>query len=94
MKNYSILDELAAETDALEIQSRVRDIQTVISIPSNATNGDVIKILFPYVKIFDELPYSEKLHGSIIHTNIDGLATAFLKEWWNKSYKIESEVNE
>lgn len=45
--NKSDVINITAETGALETQSRVRQMPAIINIPNNATNGDVIKIMFP-----------------------------------------------
>ena len=64
-------------TGALETIS-----QTLLSIPipKNATNGDVIKAMFPNISIYE--------HGSTYSVNNE---YNFNSTWWNKPYKAESE---
>lgn len=61
-------------------------------IPDNATNGDVIKAIFPYI---DEKSKLFKDNGTQYDISVDiGTKWASLdfdKEWWNASYKAESE---
>ena len=58
----------------------VKNAKTVqaIPIPDNATNGDVIKAIFPNV-------YSEECDYDIFIT-LDG-DTRFTYDWWNAPYK-------
>lgn len=51
-------------------------------ISNNATNGDIIKALFPNMYI-EECDYD-------IFTTLDG-DTRFTYDWWNAPYKPESE---
>lgn len=51
-----------------------------IPIPDNATNGDVIKAMFPNV-------YSEECDYDIF-TTLDG-DTRFTYDWWNAPYRKE-----
>ena len=54
----------------------------VISIPNNATNGDVIKLLFPTAKTWaDEDEYCMK-----IDIPDDFTIECFDLGWWNKKY--------
>lgn len=48
---------------------------------SNATNGDVIKAMFPNISIYE--------HGSTYSVNNE---YNFNSTWWNKPYKAEREV--
>lgn len=60
-------------------------------IPENATNGDIIKIMFPDVEVteikgsFDK----DKLLG--YRTWLGGRSQDYLLDWWNAPYKKESE---
>ena len=45
----------------------------------NATNGDVIKIMFPNMQF--------NIVNELVWTNIDGHSTRFLVEWWNSPYQ-------
>ena len=64
-----------------DVKNVVVGIKNGIQIPDNATNGDVIKALFP----------SERDEHSMtpIHLMYDGLdfVKEFRREWWNAPYK-------
>ncbi len=59
---------------------------TVIKIPKDATNGDVIKTLFPNIEIADSTSlksiYTGIPFGEYIGANVD-----CMREWWNAPYK-------
>lgn len=55
-------------------------IYKAIIIPKGATNGDMIKIMFPNISIYE--------HGSTYSVNNE---YNFNSTWWNKPYKAESE---
>lgn len=57
------------------------EIAYQINIPKDATNGDVIKAMLPFVKVI------ENEHGVFI--NIQNVLLD--KEWWNAPYNAESE---
>lgn len=54
-----------------------------IPIPEGATNGDMIKAMFPNISIYE--------HGSTYSVNNE---YNFNSTWWNKPYKAESEDKE
>lgn len=62
-------------------------------LPENATNGDVIKALFPNA-IYTHV---NKLSGMnfmrVKGLDAFGFDTDFYDEWWNAPYKAESENN-
>jgi len=55
----------------------------LFDIPDNATNGDVIKALFPNM--------SFKIVNELVWTNLDGETTRFITSWWNAPYTREVE---
>jgi hypothetical protein len=62
---------------------KINDTPTVnaIPIPENATNGDMIKAMFPNIEIEeidDEL---------IVAYKLDVKGTPFYRVWWNAPYK-------
>lgn len=57
-------------------------------IPDNATNGDVIKTMFPDLI----MPLSKS--SNIVHTRFGDRVQDFDKKWWNAPYKPESEDKE
>lgn len=58
----------------------------VIPIPKGATNGDMIKTMFPYG--------SYGTNGEWVHVfGVGGNGIlVFKRDWWNAPYKAESEV--
>lgn len=62
-----------------------------IAIPKDATNGDVIKALFPYIEIKDncDMYYSVNIENLSIDRCLN--TVGFRKDWWNSPYKAESE---
>lgn len=57
-------------------------IHNTIVVPENATNGDVIKAMFPNIKL-------EEICEGDIWFNIDNTITVFHEEWWNAPYNKE-----
>ena len=53
-------------------------------IPDNATNGDMIKALFPNFQINEEWKATRHFELSTDCTEITGIATS---DWWNSPYK-------
>ena len=57
------------------------------SIPDNATNGDMIKVLFPncdYLEFIHDINvYPDKTKQKVVGN--------FDRDWWNAPYKAESE---
>lgn len=78
--------------DAIDI---IYDTPTVnaIVIPEDATNGDMIKAMFPNIKIND-IDCLKIIYTGIKHKNVIGFNIDATKEWWNAPYKTESEDNE
>ena len=70
------------------------DTVNAIVIPEGATNGDIIKAMFPYIKVEDKC----SMYYSVNIENLSadkGLNTVgFRKDWWNAPYKSESEEKE
>ena len=61
-------------------------LKNAIPIPDNATNGDVIKAMFP--------TYDIEIEGNYVTCWIDEYKwIGFNGDWWNAPYKTESEVN-
>lgn len=77
--NKSDVINITAETGALETQLRVRQMPAIINIPDHATNGDVIKALFPN---------GSQVKGAGIYVMNDNKSNVFYDfDWWNISYK-------
>ena len=58
-----------------------------IPIPANATNGDMIKAMFPNLK------GGEKAFEIVVTVNKNKVGNISV-DWWNAPYKTESEVAE
>lgn len=64
-----------------------REEAIVIPIPEGATNGDVIKIMYPNVIISES---EDTVHLKYSTVNSDALFFVQVsKRWWNAKYKAE-----
>lgn len=65
----------------------IEPIADVIEIPKNATNGDVIKAMFPNIEA-DEIKTDTGgyIEVKYLDTTDKCDATAFRKNWWNAPY--------
>ena len=72
------------------ILEKIDAASTVIEIPDNATNGDMIKAIFPCI---DEKSKLFKDNGTQYAISVDidtkWASLDFDKEWWNAPYKAE-----
>ena len=70
----------------LTVLAMLKTHQTVLTIPENPTNGDMIKALFPNIEIYDsekmESVYTGIPFGKYIGANVD-----CMRDWWNAPYK-------
>lgn len=67
----------------------LRVLRNCIEIPKGATNGDIIKIIFPDVIISES---EDTVHLKYPAVNSDPLFFVQVsKSWWNSPYKVESE---
>ena len=65
-----------------EMQKKVDEaIQRGTPIPDDATNGDVIKAMFPNIEV------EEQGKDLFIVFNMDIQGTPFYKTWWNAPYQ-------
>ena len=64
------------------ISDVLKVLENCIEIPNGATNGDMIKAMFPYIEI-------EGIGGEIkcIATKIGFGTSYFALDWWNAPYK-------
>ena len=60
-------------------------------IPDNATNGDVIKAMFPNFRLTDHFALSETCEIYYFSNGNEICAIRCSKEWWNAPYKAERE---
>lgn len=57
-------------------------------LPDNATNGDMIKAIFPYAKTWEEKgdkPFEDVMRFDVAE---DKTLECFDLEWWNEPYKV------
>ena len=68
-------------------KSQINSLPTadVIPIPEGATNGDVIKAMFPQWDLREEIGYEYKLFGET--HKFEGLVD---EDWWNSPYHIRN----
>lgn len=64
-------------------------IQKGEPLPKGATNGDMIKAMFPNFKINEEWKATRHFELRTDCTEITGIATS---DWWNAPYKREVQV--
>ena len=62
----------------------VKDAPTVLTIPDNPTNGDVIKAIFPDAKITE---YLDLVQVEIIVKGLNLVEIECDINWWNAPYK-------
>ena len=64
-----------------------KDDTETIFIPRNATNGDVIKAVFPSID-FTEMAFTVHATTSVTSNGVKGgISYDFWKDWWNAKYK-------
>ena len=57
-----------------------------VPIPDNATNGDVIKAMFPDATIYEETRGYGYMYSDVVRCAENYMLT-YDKEWWNAPYK-------
>lgn len=79
------LEEQVADLKNALYDARIQ-LKSAICIPENATNGDMIKALFPDVKVEG---YNKDVHGNPHLYCVDELdgVTHFTADWWDAPYK-------
>jgi hypothetical protein len=65
----------------VEVAETLIRIANGIPIPDNATNGDVLKAMFPNIEV------EEQGKDLFIVFNMDIQGTPFYKAWWNAPYQ-------
>lgn len=71
--------------DALKV------LKNCIEIPDNATNGDVVKLMFPDAEIQPIMGYFDKDELLGYRVYLGGRSQDYLLDWWNAPYKKEVE---
>ena len=90
-----MLEEMK-ENDFDFARNAVRNFQATIadairngkSISDDATNGDVIKIMFPNQTVSCAIPITDRNGAKFYRTTINGV-TDFAADWWNAPYESE-----
>ena len=60
-----------------------------VEIPDNATNGDVIKAIFPKAEFYD-MAFTVHATTKVTSNGVKGgISYDFWKDWWNAPYKRE-----
>lgn len=79
--------------ELVQFADDVMNMPTVpaIIIPKNATNGDMIKAMFPNAKINEIKGTFDKKTLLGYRTWLGGRSQDFLSDWWNEPYKKEVE---
>ena len=72
--------DVICNLDAKTVVERMK-FADVIIIPDGATNGDMIKAIFPQWDLREEIGYEYKLFGET--HKFEGLVD---EDWWNKQY--------
>jgi len=79
-------NSMSIKIDNSKVDNMVKLYKKVdaILIPDNATNGDVIRAIFPQWDLREEIGYEYKLFGET--HKFEGLVD---EDWWNSQYKKE-----
>lgn len=74
----------------LKIQPKGNIKGFCVEIAGNATNGDMIKALFPSASVTDHFILGSPI-GNIIYIRLEKHQEMRVQEdWWNAPYKVES----
>ena len=67
--------------------AKIREAETVLTIPENPTNGDMIKVLFPNAEIFRREEYGYQY----VFVTIQDMGNSWKirGEWWDAPYRKE-----
>ncbi len=63
-----------------------KESDNAIPIPEGATNGDIIKAMFPNQTIGCAIPITDRNGAKFYRTTINGV-TDFTESWWNAPYR-------
>lgn len=61
--------------------------EVLCTIPNNATNGDIIKALFPYVNVKDRSTMYYSVNIEDLSSDEELNTVGFRKDWWNAPWK-------
>lgn len=83
--SFTVINTHGLWTADEEIEAQEMAIEALKLIPDNATNGDVIKAIFPHYDVeIDE-------HKGYVRIFYDDFYTTYPLRWWNAPYKREGE---
>ena len=83
-------DQIMEVNKSLE-EMGIENVENVVLIKSGATNGDVIKAMFPNAKITDHFELGTPI-GNIIYIRLCKYQEMRVQqEWWNAPYKREGD---
>ena len=88
------MDEEGNEGDGMTLQSTIDEVPTIeaIPIPKGATNGDIIKAMFPNLT-FEKTRVCVNDYVDLMMECLEW-DLYFATDWWNSPYKAESEIKE
>ena len=81
--NYELMSKLPKPKGTDSLSMFLRMIQNSIAISNDATNGDIIKAMFPNASI--------EVRNISVYVDL-GNIVGFSRSWWDAPYKQESEV--
>lgn len=65
-----------------------KDEGSIITVPKKATNGEVVKAVFPDAEVIAVENEEMEIVEYVVKIDVE---TAFTAEWWNAPYKAEKE---
>ena len=80
IRNLKHTEENKVNTFDTNISDVLKVLENCIEIPNGATNGDMIKTMFPYIEI-------EGIGGEIKCIAAQNGTSYFALDWWNAPYK-------
>ena len=85
-KDQAMIHVLIKEINELKFEiGRLRN--NSIIIPENATNGDIIKAMFPHIEISDNCKEYYSVNIEDLEKDKAFNTIGFKKGWWNAPYK-------
>ena len=83
-----VYDKTEVDVVFSDWQSDLDELSVIeaIPIPNNATNGDMIMVMFPNAELY---------HGfrGIVGVKFGNMTVVFDEHWWNAPYKADKERN-
>ena len=79
-------DSLGISDEDINFHYMLEEAETVLTIPENPTNGDMIKALFPDIEIAD-CTKLDKIYTGIPFGKLIGANRDCMRDWWNAPWK-------